>query len=122
LFITPRPSDPRLPRLSEDIVDGEIGIYKGVGEFVEDGCGEEKGDAEVGRGEVDVFAFGGGDVGHALDGREPVSPVVVVWFCLTAGYLDEFDVVVVNLDGGTSCISGISLSASNLTFLCKGQK
>jgi hypothetical protein len=46
----------------------------------------------------------------------------VVWFCLTAGYLDEFDVVVVNLDGGTSCISGISLSASNLTFLCRGQK
>jgi hypothetical protein len=84
---------------------------------VEDGCSEEKGDAEVGRGEVDVFAFGGGDVGHALDGGEPVSSVVVVWFCLTSGYLDEFDVVVVDFDGGTSCVSAIYLSACTLKVM-----
>jgi hypothetical protein len=85
LFITPRSSDPGFARFGENIRDFEVGVYEGVGEFVEDGCGEVEGDAEVGGSQVDVFAFGGGDVMHALHGGEPVSSVVVFRFRVAAG-------------------------------------
>jgi hypothetical protein len=85
LFITPCSSDPGFTRLGKDIGDFEIGVYKSVGEFMEDRCGEVKCDAEVGGSQVDVFAFGGGDVMHALHGGEPVSSVVVFRFRVAAG-------------------------------------
>jgi hypothetical protein len=112
LFITPCSSDPGFTRLGKDIGDFEIGVYKSVGKFMEDGSSEVQGDAEVGRGKINMFAFGGGDVVHALHGGEPVSSVVIFWFRVAAGDVHEFDVVVVDVDFGSSRVSAIWLSAS----------
>lgn len=123
LLITPCSPEPRLQWLS---VRGhiprliEMGGEEGVDKFMRDGAGEHKDQAGMGGDHVDVFAFVGGDAGHAL---QVVEPVVFVWSACFFDQVDlaeEFDVAVVHQDGGLSCVSAVVVVSSLVSEVWSG--
>ena len=87
---------------------------------MEDGCGEEESQAALRGVEIDVFAFGGGDAGHFLDGEEPVSLVVVLE--VGSYFSHELEVVVVEFDVGLAGISDKVLVSIHLVLEARGKR